>query len=101
MPKYRKKPVEIEAIQWNGLADLGRDIIDWANSYGVTITYSCIFEEGQTQCPGGEVGTHELEINTLEGVVTAQAGDWVIKGVKNEFYPCKSDIFAETYEEVI
>ena len=40
----------------------------------------------------------ELEIETLEGNMTAKVGDWIIKGVKGEFYPCKPDIFAATYE---
>jgi hypothetical protein len=44
------------------------------------------------------IKTKGLPINTLEGVVTAQIGDWIIKGVNGEFYPCKPDIFEKTYE---
>jgi len=51
---------------------------------------------------GGDnsVGSHVLEIDTLEGTITASPGDFVIRGVKGEFYPCKPDIFAATYDEV-
>ena len=54
-------------------------------------------------CDSGEQcrkGLHELHIPTLEGAMTASPGDWIIRGVQGEFYPCKPDIFAETYEPV-
>lgn len=83
MPKYRKKPVVIEAVQWTGenatemSLFIGRsDIGRWYN------------------------GTLVLPIETLEGQITANPGDWVIKGVKGEFYPCKPDIFDATYDLV-
>ena len=50
--------------------------------------------------PEPDYPTH-LHINTLEGVMTASLGDWIIKGIRNEFYPCKPDIFEKTYEKVI
>lgn len=86
MPKYRKKPVIIEAVQWNG--ENVREIINFCkknvrfefNNYGKDIN---------------------LTIKTLEGDHLAKAGDYIIKGVKGEFYPCKPDIFHETYEEVM
>ncbi len=84
MAKYRKKPVAIDAIQWNGnLADLG-PLGRWHND--ITVEQPLI--------------GNELTINTLEGDMTAQVGDWVIKGVKGELYPCKPDIFEATYERV-
>ena len=81
MPKFRKKPVVIEAMQFT---DENKDRIHaW-----VSCTTAAIFEEGEPA----------LKIQTLEGVMTARLGDWIIKGVQGEFYPCKPDIFAETYE---
>ncbi len=79
--KYRKKPVVIEAVQWNGNnVDEVMSFIKNVAAYNV------------------EFGT--LDISTLEGTMTASMGDWVIKGVKGEFYPCKPDIFETTYEKV-
>lgn len=81
--KYRKKPVAIEAIQWDGNnVDL---IIEWSGGDGETIE------------PAGRV----LLIHTLEGVMTAKLGDWIIKGVSSEFYPIKPEIFEATYEPVV
>ena len=80
MPMYRKKPVVIEAqcfVEHNGPA-----IGDWISDHGV-------------QC---DLWPDHLDISTLEGTMRADLGDWVIKGVKGEFYPCKPDIFAATYE---
>lgn len=76
--KFRKKPVVIEAKQFATHGD-GFDIALWAGGSVV-------------------VGPDRLEIHTLEGVMRADIGDWVIRGVKGEFYPCKPDIFEETYE---
>lgn len=80
--KYRKKPVEIEAIQ---LA-VGRaeTISSWMKSHGVTPKW-----DGRS-----------FTIPTMEGEMRADHGDWIIKGVKGEFYPCKPDIFAATYDAV-
>ena len=77
--KYRKKPVVIEAIQWtsDNLSEIDK------------------FTKGK-------VKNHEsvLIIPTLEGEMYASLSDYIIKGVNGEFYPCKPDIFAKTYEEV-
>ena len=77
--KYRKKPVTIEAIQWNG-ENLSK-IDEFTES---------------------KVKNHEsvLIIPTLEGDMEVSIGDYIIKGVNGEFYPCKPNIFAKTYEEV-
>lgn len=90
--KFRKKPVVIDAFCLNGGA-----MPDWfldARSAGAVRTYS----EG-TGNPFDDPLTH-AEIDTLEGTHRANRGDWVIKGVKGELYPCKPDIFTMTYEEV-
>jgi len=76
--KYRKKPIVIEAVQWIG--NNTRQINSFAAPHGV--------HDGK------------VVIQTLEGVMQGDIGDWIIKGVKGEFYPCKPDIFEETYEPV-
>lgn len=80
--KYVKKPVVIEAVQWTGLNMT--EIADFTSNGKRYIEFD------------GDV----CRIQTLEGVMTASTGDYIIKGVKGEFYPCKPDIFEETYEEV-
>jgi len=97
MAKYRKKPVVIEAVQlrwttWNEMCDLLGEIINPGNPARYVDTFS-------DTC--GEVGPYvELTIPTLEGNHLARHGDFIIKGVKGELYPCKPDIFAATYEPV-
>jgi len=81
--KYRKKPVVIDAIQFTG-ADVGGDVLEFTE-FTATLTGT-----SRKDC--------WLEIPTMEGVMKASPGDWIIKGVKGEFYPCKPDIFAATYE---
>lgn len=80
--KYRKKPVIIEAMEFNE-KDKDR-VFKWITC----TTTDPIFVEGKPA----------LKIQTLEGVMTAQLGDYIIKGVNGEFYPCKPDIFVKTYE---
>ena len=81
MPRYRKLPVVIEAVQCTG-----GNILEICNFTG--------------KCGGELIKDGELYIKTLEGVHHASIGDYIIRGVKGEFYPCKPDIFAKTYEEV-
>ena len=80
--KFRKKPVVIEAIQWNGEN---------------CIEIAC-FLQGRTYDSGSVNQGKPIIIPTLEGNHLANVGDWIIKGVKGEFYPCKPDIFDITYE---
>lgn len=76
MSYYRKKPVEIEAKQFVSPAE-GSRIAEW--------------------CGGSiENSPDAIDIRTLEGTMRAELGDWIIRGVKGEFYPCKSDIFEAT-----
>ena len=82
--KFRKKPVVIEAVQWTG--DNHDDIIDLAKGCERSIAFS---NDGSS-----------LMIATLEGNHLAGIGDWIIKGVHGELYPCKPDIFAATYDSV-
>jgi len=85
--KFRKKPVVIEAVQALGTPESNREIIDWTRG-STTPAYLDANGEGNV-C---------LSINTLEGAHYVSAGDWVIRGVAGEHYPCKPDIFEATYE---
>lgn len=80
--KFRKKPVVIEAILWNGNADEANTFI--GENFGTDWKY--------------ENGSQKIIIPTLEGEMLGNIGDWIIKGVNGEFYPCKPDIFKKTYE---
>jgi len=83
--KYRKKPVIIEAIQYMG--NNKKDIFDFTNKDKIN-TVSNTYR-------------NQLTIFTLEGNHQVNVGDWVIKGIKGEFYPCKPDIFEMTYEYIL
>lgn len=80
MAQYRKKPVVIEARQYTGKN--GTELLGSVNG---------------TELEEDFLGDY-IEIKTLEGTMRADKDDWIIKGVKGEFYPCKPDIFAATYE---
>ena len=102
MSMFRKKPVIIEARQWDGSAGGATPIIDWILSGG---TRSARYAEPQpaTTVRGKivrEAVPALLKIDTLEGTMGATEGDWIIRGVQGEFYPCKPDIFEATYEPV-
>jgi len=83
--KFRKKPVVIDAVQFTGEKNNIAEVVKF--------------------CPNimlyGTTSNAWLSIKTLEGNHRADVGDWIIKGVKGEFYPCKPDIFEQTYEPVI
>lgn len=81
--QFKKKPVVIDAVQWYP-------------ARGITDPAFADLLAGKSRFVGGG----KLEIATLEGPVTASPGDWIIKGVAGEFYPCKPDIFERTYEPV-
>jgi len=78
--RYRKKPVVIEAVQFDGTNE--KEVIEFTNNIA------------------RRIATHTplIVISTLEGDMNANIGDWIIKGIKNEFYPCKPDIFDVSYE---
>jgi len=85
MAAFRKRPILIEAVQWtnnpapSSLAEI--------HAMGCAPLFAAD-------------GTAALIIKTLDGDMRAEVGDWIIRGVKGEFYPCKDDIFRATYEEV-
>lgn len=92
--KYRKKPVMVEAMQWDGTAEGATPILDWVLDSGGTANYRCDSPDG---CPG-TAGTHYLAVGTLEGNMLANAGDYIVRGTQGNFYPRKPDVFAATYE---
>jgi len=77
--RFRKKPVVVDAVRFNGTNH--DEIADFCAPHPVNVG-----------------GGYTLLIPTLEGLMTANKGDWIIKGVKGEFYPCKPEIFEATYE---
>lgn len=90
MAKYRKKPVVIEAHR------IGDD--GWPDSIWQGVNENkIILHLDRIGHPKQTVGY--VEIKTLEGVMLGEVGDWIIKGIAGEFYPCKHEIFAATYEE--
>jgi hypothetical protein len=88
---WRKKPVIVEAVQFDGSVKSGHAIVDW------------IWKE-MGRFIGARYGMNGLEIATLETTpgewFKVSKDDWIIRGVKGEFYPCKPDIFAATYEAI-
>ena len=123
MSYYRKKPVRIEAEQWRGGAAGATPVIDWVLGNDGTARYHeaepPLIHSGYCRCDGRGVvpgpdhavpcpetevtgpGIPEyIAIDTLEGTMKASVGDWIIKGVQGEFYPCKPDIFDATYERI-
>jgi hypothetical protein len=95
--RFRKRPVEVEAVRWDGRnIDEVLAIVDFDRL--PETEESAAYVDG----PGiGHTAMGELEIPTLEGTMTAMPGDWVIRGVKGDVYPCKPDIFEQTYEAVV
>jgi hypothetical protein len=87
--RYRKKPVEVEAHQWDGEHSTAAYIVGWILDNGHRAHY---------ETTGMQNG--RIVISTLEGDMQATPDDWIIQGVKGEFYPVRDDIFRETYEAV-
>lgn len=81
MMKFIKKPVEVEAMQFDGTMESAIELQRWSERYAL---------------PG--FGDGNLIVRTLNGEVIATKGDWIIKGIKGEFYPCAPDIFEKSYE---
>lgn len=91
--KYKKKPVEVEVIEFKGWSKLGQshelatdEYTLWLHEAWVTGKLTYLPEK------------NEIKIQTLEGEMTVSQGDYIIQGVQGEIYPCKPDIFKETYE---
>lgn len=93
--RFLKKPVEIDAMQYDP-AFSPDPIIEWSSARFIEVTTERLREDD----PNEFVKEKVLAIRTLEGDMVISPGDWVIRGVRGEFYPCKPDIFESTYEVV-
>ena len=94
MAKFRKRPVVIEARQFDGSPESANDICRWANN-----------NQPEMDDPNIDYVLRKNEVSdmqcaTLEGFMHVSVGDWIIQGVNGEFYPCKPDIFEQTYDPV-
>lgn len=97
MPAFRKKPVTVEARQWDGSNESATAIIDWVLSQDGTARYHDDVVHDGERCINCVI---YIAIDTLEGTMNVFPDAWVIRGVQGEFYPCKPDIFEATYEPV-
>ena len=88
--RFRKKPVVIEAMAWDGTRRSIEACCRWVNEGADEPILSFVFQSDDD--------VRDVQIWTLEGPHTVSPGDWIIKGVAGEFYSCKPDIFAATYE---
>lgn len=95
MPKFRKVPVVVEAIQWTG-TNL-KEVLDFTGKHHKFDLWFSSFEHYKEQV---EKDGLKFKIFTLEGTMTADVGDYIIRGVQGEHYPCKPAIFNATYELV-
>lgn len=84
---FRKKPITIEAMHYNG--ENANEVVDWVDQNSPAGQDAVFDPDDSAVC-----------IKTLEGVMAAPIGWWIIRGVQGEFYPCKPDIFDQTYEAV-
>lgn len=98
MPKFRKKPVVIEAFQMSKLNSMNMD--SWPE--WLSEAYGKSPDEGGSvfRSCGSDSAESVMYINTLEGHMMVSEDDYIIKGVKGELYPCKPDIFESTYESM-
>ena len=92
MALYRKKLTVIEAMQFTSM-DSYMQIHGWVAVSAPEIAAQLCFSSGGDRA-------EEMKIQTREGRMTANPGDWIIMGTQGDFYPCKPDIFSDTYEEV-
>lgn len=98
--QFRKKPVVIEAIQFDGTLAKATEIIDWVFAGGGTARAHFAYQMGASADGAPIFVCGGIHIDTLEGVMSASHGDWVIRGTEGEFYPCKPEPFCATFEPV-
>jgi hypothetical protein len=99
MAYYKKKPVTIEAVQWDGKNE--REMFNFlTNSTKIDSPVTIEEDTFRIDLVNGGCQVGNLIIKTLEGEMKASIGDFIIKGISGEFYPCKPDIFEKTYELV-
>lgn len=102
MPLFRKKPVEVEAMLFTGTNKSLEELTAFVGPQLVMESVA-VYEPVDHICDAKQIigYVEHPHIRTLEGLMHVSVGDYVIKGVQGEFYPCKPDIFAATYEEVV
>ena len=101
--QYRKRPVIINACQWDGTLDSATKIINWILDSGQSAYLHCdpdICSIDIKLVSADVSDTHTIAIDTLEGDMHASKHDFIIQGIIGEFYSCKPDVFVETYESV-
>lgn len=87
--KFKKKPVEIEAMQWDGTLSSANEIMEWSSTnMGPRVVYNSFTNTKPEP---------HLNIFTMEGIMVASKNDWIIRGIHGEIYPCNPDIFEKTY----
>ena len=91
---YRKKPVVIRAVLWTG-----ENLLQVVRFMGQEVNMECSVTSEKWHLYTNIVHSNGLKISTLEGEMNADIGDYIIKGVKGEYYPCKPDVFELTYED--
>ena len=94
--RYKKRPIVIEAMQWDGTTASAVNILNWAKQ---DWRFNTVEYWNKIKPQDNNISI-TIVIPTLEGDLHASANDWIIKGVAGEFYPCKPDIFQKTYERV-
>ena len=94
--KYRKKPVVIEAVKWTGKNLF--EITEFIEGKKPDMSHPIASDKWQDY--EQIIQKDGFKIKTLEGEMSADIGDFIIQGVQGEFYPCKPDIFKQTYEKV-
>lgn len=92
MKTYRKKQLDVQAVQWDGSFEVALEIIGWVTENGGEINYR-EFEDDE------EDAVH-LVVHGSAGAMRVDPGDWIIRGVAGEFYQCPGAVFTQTYEEV-
>ena len=91
---YRKIPMTVQAIQWDGSASGAGDILDWVELLNVGPDRIRFLETNETPERKGPL----IELNTNQGVVYANPTDWVVWGTKNDVYPCADEVFKDVFE---
>lgn len=91
--RYRKRPVEVEAVQWTG------DNIDAMFEFAGRDKFDLLDEQQRRDCDDPEATAAVFDILHSTWVLVLP-GQWIVKGIRGEFYPCAADVFAETYEPV-
>lgn len=99
MLKFRKRAIQVKAIQWTG--DNTVEVMDWLTAGNQMDWLAVGNQSARWHDIGSDASLAEaIAIDTLEGIMGAKVGDWIIRSVKGEHYPCDPEIFAATYEAV-